>query len=105
MKWELYNGCQPEDLGLFPSFLTDRDPDGAIAQIHKNYAHGGGWDDFKGFKLYRKDNGLAELHYPGDPPMELWARVWIRDEEVMIFDCAWVAVVHPDGFFRVSRVD
>lgn len=104
--WALYNGANPEDLGLLPMFLTDENPAGAVEQIDSNYGHGGGWQDFDGFKLTNHEEGeSARLEYPGDPALWPMASTKLRDETVILFECSWVAVVQPDGKFRVARID
>jgi hypothetical protein len=97
---------EPFDLvGFTPSFLNEASTDDAVTQLDRNYAHGGGWHEFEGFKLVGADTDAPELHYPGDPPTEAVARWVLRDERIILFDHAWVAVVQPDGSFRVSRMD
>lgn len=95
----------PFDLvGLTPQFLSEHNPQDAVTQLHSNYGDGGGWNDIKGFTL--DDNPSApRLNYPGDPPTEAVAFWKLRDERIILFDHAWVAVVQTDGTFRVSRID
>lgn len=85
-------------LGLLPTLVSDTDPRGAREQFNTNYQ--GGWDPFPGFT--RTPQGLK---YPGDPPMPLLAEAKLRDELIEFYDCAWVAVVQPDGSFEVCRMD
>jgi hypothetical protein len=99
-----YGARDPFDLvGYTPTFLDPSDPDDAVAQLHKNYAHGGGWHEFEGFTFV--DGDEPKLMYPGDPPTLPVAWWQLRDERIILFDHAWVAVVQPDGSFRVSRMD
>jgi hypothetical protein len=63
LRWVLYGGTRPDDLGFLPLMLDDEDPRPAAAQLDETYAHGGGWRPFgegQGTK-----EGLA-LAYPGD---------------------------------------
>jgi hypothetical protein len=95
----------PFDLvGLTPQFLSVNDERDAVTQLDSNYRHGGGWQDFNGFTL--DDDPIApRLNYPSDPPTEAVAYWELRDERIILFDHAWVAVVQPDGSFRVARMD
>jgi hypothetical protein len=90
-----------EALGLLPDFLSERDPRPAKEQFHVNYAHGGGWHSFPGFKLNR-DNSLS---YPGDPTLQPLARAQLRDELILVYPYSWVAIVQPDRSFEVARLD
>jgi hypothetical protein len=95
----------PFDLvGLTPQFLSEADPADAVTQLHNHYGHGGGWHDFNGFTLIEVD-GLPQLTYPSDPPTEAIAYWQLRDEKIILFDHAWMAVVQPDQTFRVARMD
>lgn len=96
--------------GFLPDFLNENDTRTAVEQLHDNYAHGGGWNDFHGFALHNfvRDfigKPLAELQYPGDPPMREVARTKLDDEWVILFECDWVAVIQDNGGFRVARLD
>jgi len=90
-----------EMLGYIPGFLNEHDKDDAVAQLHKCYAHGGGWCPFEGFTMLPNGN----LQYPGDPPTRLLAEGKLRKEVIRIYEHAWVAVVQPDGAFIVARMD
>lgn len=90
-------------VGLTPAFLNETSDDDAVTQLNRHYAHGGGWHDFEGFSF--KDGDEPQLLYPGDPPMEAVAMWKLRDERIILFDHAWVAVVQPDNSFRVARMD
>lgn len=89
-----------DHVGLILDFLDERDPRSAREQLHANYAHGGGWNDFQGF--VRSESGLK---YPGDPPMRLLAEMRLREELIQVFEAAWVTIVQPDGSYSVSRMD
>lgn len=101
LKWELLHPRMTMDmLGFLPSFLSDNDPEPAAKQFDRNYPFGG-WDPFKGFTL-QKDNSLT---YPGDPPMKPLAYTKLRDELVVFYPHAWVAIIQPDRSFEVCRMD
>lgn len=91
-------------VGLMPDFLSEFSSDDAVTQLHRNYTHGGGWHDFNGFTL-DNDPEAPRLNYPGDPPTEAIAYWSLRDELIILFDHAWVAVVQKDGSFRVAIMD
>ena len=87
-------------LGYLPSMLNEADPRSAREQIDANYNHGGGWQPFKGHTMLA--NGLA---YPDDPVMPLLFETKLRDEIIRFYDCAWLAIVQPDGSYEIARVD
>jgi len=114
-----------ERCGFLPEFLSPLDPRGAVDQLHANYAHGGGWSDFNGFTLHgweagKDDRKLPQNHagdsrtrfhltYPGEFGLtETYLEVgrgFLRSETISLFEGEWVAVIQPDGSFRVSRMD
>lgn len=86
--------------GLLPQMLSEGNPADAVTQLNDAYAHGGGWHDFKGFTLTKRG-----LEYPDDPPMKELARTKLRDEDVVLYEYDWVAVIQPDGSYRIARMD
>jgi hypothetical protein len=88
-------------LGYIPTFLSESDPRSAREQLNANYAHGGGYDPFPGFKMLPDLN----LQYPGDPPTRLLAFAELRDERILMYEHSWVAIVQKDGSWVVSRMD
>lgn len=88
-------------LGFLPMFLDLDDPRSAKEQLDANYAHGGGWQSFKGHKML--PNG--DLQYPGDEPTQFVAHTHFRNERVVLYEHGWVAIVQPDGSFEVARMD
>lgn len=102
VEWEmLHPRMTRAHLGLLPEMLDDQDPRSAREQLNEAYAHGGGWDPFNGFRLTDK-NGLA---YPGDPTLKPIAQAKFRNELIVFYDCAWVAIIQPDRSFEVCRMD
>jgi len=101
------NRYSPEDMiGIIPFILSEADPRPAVEQLDAGYAHGGGWRPFEGFKLVINGKGnWPELHYPGDPPTVAIAQAKLRDERIILFQHAWVAVVQADGNYVVARMD
>lgn len=94
--------AKPEMLGYIPSFLSEQNPKPAKEQLHQNYLHGGGWQPFEGFTLNQK---TLNLHYPGDPPVLALAKGKLRDETIVVYQFAWVAIIQPDGTYEVARMD
>jgi hypothetical protein len=90
-------------VGYTPEFLSEDSEDDAVKQLDEHYSHGGGWRDFEGFTFV--DGDEPKLTYPGDPPTNAIAHWKLRDERIILFEHAWVAVVQPDGKFRVARMD
>lgn len=90
-----------EMLGWIPEFLDERNPASAREQIDKNYRHGGGWRPFKGHKMLPN----LDLAYPGDPPTRALAKAQLRDELIVVYEHAWVAIIQPDKSFEIARID
>lgn len=89
-----------EHLGLIPYMLNDKDAAPAKEQLHRGYAHGGGWRPFNKFKMV--DGCLV---YPGDPPFQPIAEMKLRNERIVLFTSDWVAIIQPDGSYEVARMD
>lgn len=92
----------PEALGFIPSFFSEHDPRGAREQINENYAHGGGWHPFHGFKFNEQ---TLSLQYPGDPPTHCLAATTLRSERILFFEHSWLLIIQPDGTWEVARID
>lgn len=89
-------------LGFIPSFLDEDDPRPAVEQLNANYAHGGGFRPMDGFAM---DPRTFVLSYPGDPPFRPLAMMLLRQEQIFVYEHAFVCVVQLDGSFAVSRMD
>lgn len=90
-----------DHVGGIPEMINESNPKSAKEQLHKGYLHGGGWQPFTGFDLLT-DNSLA---YPGDPSLKPIAEMILRDELILVYEHAWVAVIQPDRSFEVCRMD
>lgn len=90
--------------GFLPELISPHDPRTVREQIESNYANGGGYNPVSGFTLQQKGSETL-LRFPGDPPFKEVARTQIRDETVILFDCAFVAIVQPSGSLAVTRMD
>lgn len=108
--WIIAPGYTEESLGLIPLWLSTENPASAVDQINANYAHGGGWRDFKGFFVNQLD-GLLDplkwrLKYPGDPAYHPIGCARLRDEVVVMWPHSW-ATVHnlSTETFRCARID
>lgn len=97
----LHPEMTPDHLGLLPYMLDADSPISARDQFDANYQHGGGWRAFRGHTL-NADNTLS---YPGDPDLIPVARTRLRDELIIVYDHAWVAILQPDRSFEVCRMD
>jgi hypothetical protein len=91
-----------EMLGYIPDFLSELDPDRAVAQLDKSYKHGGGWVPFQGFTF---DPVSKSIKYPGDPAYPAIAEFTLRDEKIYMYPHAWVLVLQTDGSYVVARMD
>lgn len=104
-EWQLLDNRVTGDmLGLIPEFLSEDDPRPAREQFNEAYAHGGGWRPFEGFVMAGPDD-LYWLLYPGDPPTRSLACCRLRDELIIVYQHAWVAIVQPDGTYEIARMD
>lgn len=101
MIWEMLDPrMTPDALGFIPEFLVPDDPRPAREQINERYVSG--WQSFDGFKM---DPETHVLSYPGDPEFPPLAQTMLRDELILFYDCAWVAIVQKDGTFDIARLD
>jgi hypothetical protein len=94
--------ARPDHVGMIPSWLDLNDPRSAKEQLNEGYAHGGGWHSFSGFTM---DKNTGAIKFPGDPPHPPLASIVFRDELIVIYEHAWVAIVQPDGSFEICRMD
>lgn len=90
-----------DHIGMIPEWLNENNPAKARDQLNAAYSHGGGWQPFKGFTL-QPDNSLT---YPGDPPQRPIAEMHLREELIVQYEHAWVAIIQPDRSFEVCRMD
>lgn len=97
----LHSHMTMEQLGFLPYFLSEDNPASAAEQLDVNYRHGGGWRPVPGFEL-AADNTLT---FPGDPPYRPLALTKLRDETVVFYAYAFVAIIQPDRSFAVARMD
>lgn len=95
-------GITQEWLGFIPTFINPADPTPAAQQIDANYQHGGGWRPMKGWTL---DPDTLAISYKGDETYQPWAIAKHGDERIVFYDCAWIAIVQPDGSFEIDRLD
>lgn len=95
--------------GIIPTFLSLDDPRSASEQFDTAYI--GGFKHFEGFKVL--DAETMEIEYAPDgsdpndrdEPMMPLDRVMFRDEELLIYEAAWVMVKRKDGSFTIARMD
>jgi hypothetical protein len=104
VNWYSFKDDQPvgfELVGYLSYWLNELDKDDAAKQIDKHYQHRGGFRHFDGFTMDKN----RTLHYKGDPPMRPVAWTQVRDEYVLFYPHAWVAVVQKDDSFKIARID
>jgi hypothetical protein len=102
MRWYLLHPeMRAEMLGFIPSFLDEADPRPAKEQFNERYVSGGGWSPFSGFRLGHNN----ALSYPGDPPLVALAETKLRNELIVFYRHAWVAIIQPDRTFEACRMD
>lgn len=97
--WNAHVGLIPENILRFAN-----EQDDAVKQLTDSYVYGGNrWHDIDGFKL-NDDNSLK---YPGDPKLLPRAqfRLGPKNELVVVYDSAFIAVIQEDRSFRVTRMD
>lgn len=97
----MHPGGTVNHLGYTLAWLDKNDPDGAVAQLHKHYSHGGGWNKFDGFTLMPDKS----IKYTGDPKLPVRAEITFRDEKIYVYDHAWFLVLQPDGTYEIARMD
>jgi hypothetical protein len=90
-----------DHIGMIPAWLSENNPAKAAQQLHAAYGHGGGWQPFNGFTLTANNS----LTYPGDPALKPIAEMRLRDELILMYEHAWVAIIQPDRSFEVCRMD
>ena len=101
--WKLYNDqFKKEYLGLLPEIIQSTDPLPVREQIAEHYAHGGGYSPMDGWTLDTASNNIS---YPGDEPLIPRASLLVRDELVIVYDYAFVAIIQKNGDFAVQRMD
>lgn len=88
-------------VGYIPFVFSSLDPRPAREQIDANYAHGGGFFELGGFVMLED----RYLKYPGEPKMPVLAEAQLRDETILVYPSALVAVVQKDGSYSVTRMD
>lgn len=99
--WELIHPRATFDmLGYIPNFIAADDPRKAREQFDANYEYGG-WKPNPGFKKGADDS----IRYPGDPALPPVAQFKLRDERVVYYPNAIVAIIQADGGFEVARLD
>jgi hypothetical protein len=90
-----------DHIGIIPDMLDWDNPKSAREQLDEGYRHGGGWWPMSKFKMDENDR----LKYPGDPWLEPLVEIPLRDERIVIYQHAMVAIIQPDRSFEVSRMD
>lgn len=103
LDWRLNNRHNSRDvitaLGLIPGFVLADDPRPAHEQINERSARG--WNpQLPGKWQMNQDDWLL---FPGDPPLEPLAFAWLREEKIVVYPYAWVAIITGEAF-SVARL-
>lgn len=93
-----------EMLGYLPSFISDVDDRSAREQFEANYVYGTTWKDESAFRILVNGN-LKSVRYPEDPQIVRIAEAQLRDEKIVFFSNAYVAIIQPDGSYVSARMD
>jgi hypothetical protein len=105
----LFNGTDPEQLGMLPYFIDPTDKRKAREQFDANYQHGGGWrpiEDFRCAKVEMADGqDTIMISYPGDPPLFPLAVMYHQGEAILFFPHALVGILQNNGSIEVARMD
>lgn len=103
--WEIINYDTQKAinmLGIIPELIYRADMP-VVEQVNQNYAHGGGWQRFPGFKLNRAD---MSIKFPGDPAFLPCAKAQINEKEtVYVYPYAWVLIDRGGDDWEISRMD
>jgi hypothetical protein len=96
--------------GMIPDMLNPASDEPMWKQIDRNYAHGGGWKDYKGFTVHKDDNGKYRLSHEGDPDLHEIGRIRFGSQMIVLFDYSWVLwmSLNIDGDMvdhKIARVD
>ena len=91
--------------GMILGWIDPNDNTPMWEQIDRNYAHGGGWNDFDGFRVVAGDKDTPYvIQYPGDPVHTEVSRIMLDDEILVIFNYSWV--LWSDGTdTKIARID
>jgi len=96
-----------EAWGFIPEMLSDTNPKPLWEQIDDNYAHGGGWVDFDGFKIL--SGGESEpfvIQYSGDPKSYEIGRAFSEKECLALFEYSFVLWRNLEtGETKIARID
>ena len=102
-RWLMLHPAGIDLVGYIPQIIRADDERPVVAQVNDRYAHGGGWNSFKGFKLTR---GEMALKYPGDPALKPVAMLKVSEKEtVYIYQHAWVLVDRGGEDWDIARLD
>lgn len=104
LDWKLVHPLANMDmLGFIPEFIHGDDKRSAKEQFNDRYGFAGGWSSFKGHKMLADRN--LQYQDDGQSPLQLLAEATLRQETILIYERAWVAILQQDGSFEVSRID
>jgi hypothetical protein len=103
MRWysnDQYTAQEISDLlGFIPYYLNEDDPRPASEQIAARFV--GGWKPTIGFTM----NSDLTMFYEDDPLLVPVALTRLREEMIVVYPHAWVAIVRKNDTFEVARCD
>ena len=89
-------------LGMIPNMFDVNDPRDVQDQIRDNYI--GGWNPMFGITIEPSDKMFA-LKYPDDPDLYPIGFTVVRNQTVLVYPFAWVAIVTEGKDTEVARLD
>ena len=93
-------------VGDIPFFVQTTDGRKAQEQINERYSFGGGWRPLKGWNMNPETKVITFVEEDGsDPPLNPIVVAKYKEQEIYVYQHAWVAIVEKDGTFEIGRMD
>jgi hypothetical protein len=96
--------------GLIPNWLLPSSDEPIWQQVHRHYAHGGGWHDNNSFTVHKNEDGTYRLSHEGDPDLHERGRIRLGSQMLVAFDYSWMLwmSLNVDGDMvehKIARID
>jgi hypothetical protein len=93
--------------GLAAEFISPMSADPLWLQVHKNYQHGGGWNDIGGFEVLAGSfDEPFELKFSGDPVYHEEARIRNHTTNEVLALFRYSFMLWTDGSdTKIARID